>query len=98
MTTARIFAVLAAAFLVAAVGIASLTPYDLTLGDGLLTLDPRSLAWLQSHSFGWAWQWAIHPVLQRPSWLVPASLGLICAGFALTFNLGKPSASRRRRS
>jgi hypothetical protein len=98
VTTARIFAVLAAALLVAAVGIASLTPMDLSLGEGLLTLAPGLVAWLQAHSAAWVWQWALRPLMQRPPWLVPASLGLICAGVALTFNLGKPSPSRRRRS
>ncbi len=98
MTTARIFAVLAAALLVAAVGIASLTPIEMTLGDGLLKLDPGSLTWLRAHSLDSAWLWVFRPLLQRPPWLVPASLGLICAGVALTFNLGKPSPSRRRRS
>jgi hypothetical protein len=95
---ARIFAVLAAALLVIAVGIASLTPLGLTLGQGLLMLDHQIIAWLQAHSFEWMWSWLIGPVLLRPLWLVPASLGLICAGLALTFNLGKASPSQRRRS
>ena len=95
---ARVFAVLAAAFLVVAVGIAALMPLGLTLGHGLLMIDAGTVGWLKQHSLEWAWTWLMMPFLQRPLWLVPASLGLIAAGLALTFNLGKPSPSRRRRS
>jgi hypothetical protein len=93
---ARVFAVLSAAFLVVAVGIASLTPIGLTLSQGLLMWNSNSLGWLRLHSLDWAWEWLAWPVLLRPVWLIPASIGLIFAGMALTFNLGKPSASRRR--
>ena len=95
---ARIFAVLAAAFLVVAVGIAALMPLGLTLGHGLLMIDAGLVGWLKVHSLVWAWDWLLMPFLQRPLWLVPASIGLIAAGLALTFNLGRPSPSRRRRS
>ena len=95
---ARIFAVLAAAFLVVAVGIAALMPLGLTLGHGLLMIDAGVVGWLKLHSLEWAWTWLWMPFLQRPLWLVPASLGLIAAGLALTFNLGKPHPSRHRRS
>ncbi len=95
---ARVFAVLAAAFLVVAVGIAALMPLGLTLGHGLLMIDATFVGWLKQHSLPWAWEWVFLPFLQRPLWLVPASIGLIAAGLALSFNLGKPSPSRRRRS
>ena len=95
---ARVFAVLAAVFLVAAVGLAALTPPGQTLGAGLLTIDRTIVAWLQAHSAAWAWDWVLSPFLQRPAWLPAAFVGLICAGLALSFNLGKPSPSRRRRS
>jgi hypothetical protein len=95
---ARIFAVLAAAFLVVSVGIAALLPLGLTLGHGLLMIDSGIVGWLKQHSLDWAWEWLLTPFLQRPLWLMPASIGLIAAGLALTFNLGKPSPSRRRRS
>lgn len=95
---ARIFAILAAAFLVAAVGIAALLPPGLTLEHGLLLIDAGIVGWVKQHSLEWTWTWLFLPFLQRPLWLVPASLGLIAAGLALTFNLGKPSPSRRRRS
>ena len=95
---ARIFAVLAAAFLVVAIGFASVTPFGLTLGQGLLMLDASTLQWAQSHSGGWLWDWIETPVLLRPLWLLPASAGVVCAGLALSFNFGKASQSRRRRS
>lgn len=95
---ARIFAVLAAAFLVSSVAIAALTPLGLTLSHGLLMLSPGSLSWLRAHNADWSWDWLVWPVLQRPLWLIPVSLGLIFAGLAMTFNLGKASPSRRRRS
>jgi hypothetical protein len=95
---ARIFAVLAAVFLVAAVGIASLTPLGLTLAQGILMLHSTALEWARAHSAVWLWTWVELPFLLRPLWLLPACLGVIAAGLALTFNLGKPSPSRRRRS
>ncbi len=95
---ARIFAVLAAISLVVAVGIAALTPLGLTLAQGLLKLDHTALEWLRGHSPGWVMTYIEMPFLLRPLWLLPASLGVICAGVAATFNLGKASPSRRRRS
>lgn len=96
--TARIFAILAAVFLVAAVGAAALTPLGLTLAQGLLQLDKAWVEWLQARSAGWVWTWVELPFLLRPLWLVPACLGVVCAGLAASFNLGKASPSRRRRS
>jgi hypothetical protein len=96
--TARIFAILAAIFLVAAVGIAALTPLGLTLGIGIVSYDKAILSWLQEHSGPWLWTWLELPLLQRPLWLLPASLGVICAGLATSFNFGKTTPQRRRRS
>ena len=95
---ARIFAVLAAVFLVLAVGLAALTPLGLTLSQGLLMVDGTVVEKAQSHSTAWLWDWIEVPVLLRPLWLLPASAGLVCAGLALTLNFGKASRSRRRRS
>ncbi len=96
--TARIFAILAAAFLVIAVGILALTPLGLTLGLGIVSYDKAILPWAQAHSAPWLWTWIELPFLQRPLWLLPACLGVVCAGIATSFNLGKTSPSRRRRS
>ena len=95
---ARVFAVLAALFLVSAVAIATLTPASLSLGQGLLMLDRAMPGWLREHSPGWVWEWMEYPFLVRPVWLLPACLGVICAGLAASFNLGATSPSRRRRS
>ena len=95
---ARIFAVLAALFLVSAVAIAAWTPVGLTLAQALLRFDSASLGWLRLHSVPWTWDWLEAPLLLRPLWLLPASIGVICAGMAMSFNLGKTSPSRHRRS
>ena len=94
----RIFAVLAALLLVGAVAIASLIPVGLTLDHALLVLDRASVGWLRLHSVPWIWEWIEQPFLLRPLWLLPACLGVICAGLAASFNLGKASPSRHRRS
>ena len=95
---ARIFAILAAVFLVAAVGIAALTSFGMTLGQGLLMLHPANLDWLRAQSPAWFYAWVETPFLLRPLWLLPDCLGVICAGIATSCNFGKPSTTRRRRS
>ncbi len=95
---ARLFAVLAALLLVGSVAIGTLTPPGLTLGQGLVMLDHDGLAWLREHSVAWMWNWLEVPFMVRPLWLVPACLGLICAGMATTLSLGNSPQSRRRRS
>ena len=94
---ARIFAVLAAFFLVAAVAIGALTPPGMTLGQGMTWADQNSPTWLREHSLTWLWNWIEVPFMMRPMWLIPAGLGLICVGLASTLNLGD-TAPRRRRS
>ena len=98
MIASRIFATLAALFLVSAVAIAALTPLGMTLGQGLVLLDGSWLAWLQKQSAPWCWAWLELPFLLRPLWLVPAGVGLICAGAAASLNFGRASPSRRKRS
>lgn len=93
---ARIFAVLAAVFLVASVAIGALTPPGLTLGQGLVMVEHDGLTWLREHSFAWLWNWIEVPFMVRPLWLIPAGLGLICAGMATTLNIGDTSPRRRR--
>ena len=94
----RVFAVLAAFFLVAAVATAALTPMGMTLGQALLSLDRTAVEWLRGHSTGWAWSWVELPFLLRPRWLLPACMGVVCAGLAMSFNRESRSTSRRRRS
>ena len=98
MIVSRIFAALAALFLVGAVAIAALTPFGMTLGQGLTMMDGTWLVWLQKQSSTWSWAWLELPFLLRPLWLIPAGVGLICAGAAASFNFGRASPSRRKRS
>ena len=96
MIASRIFATLAALFLVSAVAIAALTPLGMTLGQGLMLMDGTWLSWIQKQSPPWSWTWLELPL--RPLWLIPAGVGLICAGAAASFNFGRASPSRRKRS
>ena len=95
---ARVFAVLAALLLVTATAIALLTPSGLTLAQGMLQVDAGWLDGVQARSPAWAWAWVEVPFLMRPLWLVPACLGLVFAGLAMSFSLGAASTTRRRRS
>ena len=98
MIASRIFAALAALFLVSAVAIAALAPLGMTLGQGLMLMDGTWLSWLQKQSPPWSYTWLELPFLLRPLWLIPAGIGLICAGAAASLNFGRASPSRRRRS
>lgn len=93
----RIFAVLAAVFLVGAVAIASLAA-QWNLEEGLLQVSPAATGWLRGHSPPWLWTYAELPLLQRPLWLLPVCAGLVCSGLAASFNRGKSPNTRRRRS
>ncbi len=98
----RVLAVLAAACLVGAFALATLLPPPLTLAQLIAMFDARLL--YQAHEFavannlGWLWGHAMMPLLLRPSWLVPISLGLLFAGGAMTVNSrkGMPRSHRRR--
>ncbi len=103
MRALRIFAVLAAAFLVAAVALGSMLPADEPLSQAIADLDGAVLPSLQSfelqHLGGWAWQNLTVPLLIRPVWLIPFGLGILCVGAVTTLNWMKtPSSPRRRRS
>ena len=80
----RLLVVLASVLLVAAVGLATLSPRGLTLGQGV-TLARLGTGIQESF-------------LDRPVWFLPAGLGLICAGVAATLNFSRASESHRRRS
>lgn len=98
MLASRIFAVLAAAFLVVAFALAALAPDDLSLASGLELVDHDWLVWLPKHTVAWLWEWIERPLLVRPVWLLPAAFGLVCGGAALTLYSGPTSRSHRRRS
>jgi hypothetical protein len=99
----KILAIIAAILLVGSVALGTLGPPDMTLGDGLIVLDRLRLAavegFVRSHLSGWVWDKPMMALLIRPIWMVPAAIGLIFAGAAMTAaSSGKASTSRRRRS
>ena len=102
MTLQRILAVIAAALLVGAVALAMLGPPALPLGQGLLMIDRGMTEAV--HSFvgqrlaEWIWADVFVPVLVRPAWLVPAALGLILGGAAVSVAGRKPARRPHRRS
>ncbi len=103
MITARVLAILSAVLLVGAVAIATLGPQDMTLGQGLFAMDHVGLlaaeTFTRTHLSAWLWDHPVMAMIARPMWLVPAALGLICAGGAMTAaSGGSAAASRRRRS
>ena len=98
MIAARVFTVLAAAFLVGAVALGSLMPVGTSLEQGLVMADRGAVDWIRASSARWLWDWIEAPFLVRPLWMVPAALGIVCAGAAASVNLGRASPSRRKRS
>jgi hypothetical protein len=98
--TARIFAVLAAVFLVGAFALASLNAPDMPLAQALFMLNRTAVealrAGIQAHAAPWLWDSVAVPLLLRPVWLLPASIGVICAGVSLTFTSQPTHRSRRR--
>ena len=101
MIAQRILAVLAATFLVGAVAVATLEPPLLPLGQALLGVDHDLLRTAHDGTVRylgpWIWDDLAQPVLARPAWLMPASLGLIFAGMAFSFS-SRTDARRHRRS
>lgn len=90
---------LAAAFFVGAFAIAALAPFELTLAGGLVRLDLVADSWLRpvmsetrSASLHPSWHIVVVPFLVRPAWILPAMLGLVSAGLAVTIGraAGKP--------
>ncbi len=102
MTLARVLSVLAAISLVAAFALATLLPPPMTLAQSVAMFDARLLydahEFAVAHGGGWAWGHIMMPLLLRPVWLVPISLGLLLAGGAMTANSrkGVPRSHRRR--
>jgi len=88
--------------LVGAVALATLGPPSVPLGQVLLMMDhdlTETLhAGIELHFADWLWSDVALPVLVRPAWLVPASLGLICAGAAFSVSARKPAGRPHRRS
>ncbi|HTI83049.1 MAG TPA: hypothetical protein VL614_21565 [Acetobacteraceae bacterium] len=102
MIAQRIFAVLAAALLVGAVAVAMLGPPEVPLGQMVFMIDHDLMnamrSAIETHLASWIWAYLIAPVMVRPAWLVPAALGLICAGMAVTLSNRKSAHRSHRRS
>lgn len=102
MILQRTLAVLAAVLLVGAVALATLGPPAVPLGGLLVMIDHDLTETLRSgieqHFAAWMWNDMMVPLLVRPAWLVPASLGLIAAGAALSMAGRKPAGRTHRRS
>ncbi len=101
MITQRILAVLAAMLLVGAVALAMLGPPEVPLGQVLFMVDHDLMdavhGFIGTHMASWLWDYLIAPLMMRPAWLVPAALGLICGGMALSLSTRK-STHRSHRS
>ena len=98
---AKILAVLAAMLLVAAVALGTLMPMDVSLGEVLEAMAKAQLtaseAFVRAHMSDWLWDKPLTALLVRPLWLVPAAVGLVCAGGAMTAASRRNSAPSRRR-
>ncbi len=98
MIVSRIFTVFAAVLLVTAFALMVLPPDGLTLVQGLAQLvqdAPQTLQRSIVHTLGAvAWLNVFVPLLVRPVWLVPLSLGVLCVGVAATTM--PPTESPRR--
>jgi hypothetical protein len=103
MMLAKVFAVVAAIMLVGAVAAGTLGPPDTSLGEALTSLDHLRVAaveaYIRIHLSAWFWDHPVRALMGRPVWLVPACVGVLFAGGAMTAaSLQKAPTSRRRRS
>lgn len=101
MIAQRVLAVIAAILLVTAVAIATFGARSISLGQAIYLLDHDVLdklpLWSSRTLGNWMWVAVIQPLLERPAWLVPASLGLVCIGLSLSLSNRKtPHRSHRR--
>jgi hypothetical protein len=94
----RSFAVLAAILLITSFGLIILAPYDMPLVQGIVAIDPSMLRHLQYvviHTMGSSvWSRVLTPIIARPVWLVPLSLGIVCVGVATTIRV--PACGQRK--
>jgi hypothetical protein len=98
----RVLAVIAAVLLVAAVGIATFGTESISLGQAIYLLNHDVLdklpLWFSRTLGNWMWVAVIQPLLDRPAWLLPASLGLVCVGLSLSLSNRKTTHRSHRRS
>jgi hypothetical protein len=97
----RALAILSAVLLVGSVALATLGFRLATLGRALsaagIDVPDAIQGWLSRNVGAWAWN-LIQAVLERPAWLLPTSLGIICAGLALSLMNRKSTHRSHRRS
>ena len=102
MIAQRVFAVLAATLLVGAIALAMLGPPALPLGQVLLMIDHELMEavriFIGTYLSLWLWDHLMVPLMLRPAWMVPAALGLVCAGVALSLTGRKAAQRSHRRS
>ena len=102
MIAQRTLAVLSAILLVGSVALATLGPPGVPLGQMLFMVDhdlmDRMHRFIAGTMTDWVWSELTVPLLLRPAWLVPASVGLICAGVAVSLSNRKPARRSHHRS
>ena len=102
MITQRILAILSAVLLVGAVATAMLGSPGMSLGQLLYTLDYEMVEatrrFTSTHLATWLWDWLVVPLMLRPAWLMPAALGLLFGGLALSLSTRKSAQESHRRS
>ncbi len=97
LLASRICTSLAACFLVLAFAVAALGPLGLDLADAAHRLDDGLLARLYRHCPTVLWRQVMLPLLVRPAWVLPATLGIVCSGLAITLARPLGLDLRRRR-
>jgi hypothetical protein len=100
---ARILAVVAALFFVTAFSLALMLPPELSLGQAIAALSDAGLAAVQDAVRrpvpDWIWLNLALPLLQRPAWVLPATIALVTAGISASLTFRQASArSHHRRS
>jgi hypothetical protein len=91
----RVFLLLSALMLVGAFALASAGVRPPELSTALGWIDARLPAWIGGLGSSWISQQLILPLLNRPAWLLPGSLGLIFGAAAVTLP-APPDDSRKR--
>ena len=79
-----------------------LQPPDEPLGQALYFIDHDLVGTLQrdvDHYLNhWFWGSVFVPLLLRPAWLLPAAIGVIFGGLAMTVSSRRAPGNQRRRS
>ena len=103
MIATRIFAVIAAMFLVLAFALATLLPPEMPLSQAVSVVNHGWLVAFQdivrNNVSEWVWMNLAVPLLLRPVWLLPVALAMVAGGAAITLSSRRGSTrSHRRRS